>query len=82
MSVIFCECSDNVCIGSMIVPRAYSFCDRCERYLLKVGDTRNQPPYVTILYKHQEVQNDGFREKKKKKKSARIESKQLEIIVH
>ena len=30
MSVIFCECSDDVHIGSVIVLRAYNFHDRCQ----------------------------------------------------
>ena len=41
---------------------------------IKVGATRNQPHYVIVLYKRQEAQNVGL-EKKKKKKTARIESK-------
>ena len=33
----------------------------------KVGATRNRPPYVIILYKHQEAQNVVLSKKKKKK---------------
>jgi hypothetical protein len=37
-------------------------------FLYKVGGTRNQPPYVIVLYKRQDAQNVGFKKKKKKKK--------------
>ena len=52
-------------------------------YAPKVGDIRNQPPYVIVLYKCQDRQNVRF---EKKKKNLRIEqgikSKELKIMVH
>ena len=37
-------------------------------FACKVGGTRNQPPYVIVLYKRQDAQNVGFKKKKEKKK--------------